>query len=162
MATDTSELRGIRGWLLFFVIVLGLIGPVSSALSFSQELSSLAEADPEWGASVDYEDTVMGAWVVWGTTTILALAAVLLLVLRRTPSSVWITIAVLWVIGPAVSGLVLLDSATLGEPVPAELWVGFARSLIPAAIWTAYLMKSDRVANTYSFRRASVADPRTN
>ena len=150
-----EDIRGIGGWLLFFVIVLMLVGPALAGLSIMAELQAAAVEEPEWATTIDYEDTVIGAWVVWGITTLLAEIAGLLLIFRRRPSSVWATISILWIIGPILNALVLLDSYSVGESITAELWVGMVRSLIPAGIWTAYLLLSDRVANTYDFRRGT-------
>ena len=148
-----EDLRGIGGWLLFFVIVLMLVGPALAGISIMAELEAAVVEEPEWATTLDYEDAVMGAWFVWGFTTLLAVIAGLLLIFRRKPSSVWVTISTLWVIGPILNSLVLFDSYLVGESITAELWVGMLRSLIPAGIWTAYLLLSDRVANTYDFRR---------
>ena len=148
-----EDLRGIGGWLLFFVIVLMLVGPAFAGLSIMTELQAAAAEEPEWATSIDYEDAVMGAWFVWGLTTFLAAIAGLLLIFRRKPSSVWAAISILWIIGPILNSLMLLDVYSVGESITAELWVSMVQSLIPAGIWTAYLLLSDRVANTYDFRR---------
>lgn len=160
MENSHDALRGIGGWLLFFLIVIMVIGPAMSALSLNAELDAVAAADPEWAASLEYEDTVYGAWFVWGAAALVAWLSGLLMFFRKKSSTVWFTIIVLWLIGPALNALIMLDLASVGEQITAELWVGFARSFVPAAIWTAYLMMSERVANTYNFRRsgASISD----
>ena len=148
-----EDIRGIGGWLLVFVILLMLVGPALAGLSIIAELQAAAVDEPEWATTIDYEDALIGAWFVWGFTTLLAMIAGLLLIFRRKPSSVWTTISILWIIGPTLNLLLLLDSYSVGESITAESWVGMVRSLIPAGIWTAYLLLSDRVANTYNFRR---------
>ena len=140
---------------MFFIIILVFIGPALSAISFNSELNAAAAADPEWATTIDYEDSVMGVWFVWSICTSLTLLTALLLIFRRKPSTVVIAILILWVVGPGISALLLIDLASVGESITADLWVDLARSIVPAAIWSAYLLKSERVSNTYNFRRPS-------
>ena len=150
---EDGELYGVKGWLLFLVLVLIIFGPALSAWGIYSELAALEQSDPEFAATVDFEDTSLGAWIVWGFSGTFSVAAGLLLAVRLKPSSVWFAIGSLWVFGPILNGLLLWDIYSIGEEIDANLWVAFARTIVPAAAWSAYLLCSERVSNTYSFRR---------
>lgn len=148
--TDSDEdLVGVHGWLLFFVIALIFIVPILSAAETQSALSDLAKNDPIYAKTTDFEDTQAGAWFVWVVSSILSIIAGLLLAFRHKPSSPWIAIVVLWLVGPCLNGLILWGMQTYGEEITPQLWFELIRSFVPPIIWTAYLRMSKRVANTY-------------
>jgi hypothetical protein len=71
----------------------------------------------------------------------------------RNWRSVTLTIAGVWIMGPAEIGVDMLVAVTLlgsepGRIAGAEAGA-LARALMYSAIWTACLLRSKRVANTY-------------
>ncbi len=151
---DRKELRGVRGWLAFFVLALCALGP---ALELVQQVGDFASARQNMAGTAlasrwaSYETV---AWVVFAVTVLLRWAAgfMLLRVFRRV--SVRVAVAVLFAT-PLLSQLGNLGAiaAAFGDSAAraagGEVVAGLLRGLLIAAVWTAYLMRSRRVGNTY-------------
>jgi hypothetical protein len=151
MGYGDRTLVGVGGWLAFFCIVMGILTPIRVVVA-----TAALYADPniayafgerwaiiqgvEWALSIG---TIAGAWyLVW----------------RLMKVEVWqtvrIVIAGIWILGLAVPALEMLLASWLGgfsiAAVAAETGVELIRGLIFAVIWTAYFLRSERVANTYA------------
>jgi hypothetical protein len=142
---------GIGGWLAFFVLVLTVFRPLTMLISTYANLYG----DPNvalaygavWGSVQTFEwllavAMTLGCWyLAWRLHRI------------RIWRTVQITIAGVW----AVSiGAQLIEAAgvVLIGGLPADLVIGvvapmLGRGLIFGGVWTAYLLRSERVANTY-------------
>lgn len=147
-----DELRGVRGWLLTFVIIMAVISPAWSAISVYRELYT--------GQGALLPDVPMVAslkLLAWGLVAFDALVGWFVafrLVTVHNWLSVQLAIAGIWIssIGGTIAGIAGLVSITglsvgdvLTETGPGEV----IRPFIFCLIWTAYLLKSERVANTY-------------
>ena len=155
MAIHDPDLRGDGGWLAFFLLTLGVFSPLFLAVTGYQTL-----ADPALPAA--YGD-------VWPTlrNAEIALIAVMLLISwfacwRFLQVFNWMTVR----IGIAALWAVLLLN-TFGEPLMVSMITGLdlgivvdavlgesalveeIRPFFYSAIWTAYLLRSQRVRNTY-------------
>jgi hypothetical protein len=135
---EPQELRGIGGWLLFFLLTFAVFTPIRSAIEAAVEVNA-ADAD-----------TVMWTWVFLGVYLIFTWAITGWFVLVRRWFSVLVMVAVLWL--ETVAGIVVLaflpgveGAADGGSPLVLQ---GLTALVYPT-IWTAYLLKSVRVANTY-------------
>ena len=148
-----DSLVGVRGWLLFLVLVLTVIGPALGAWNLISELKSLAAQDPSLVGTPEFVEVTEVSWFIWGIGTFLVFCAGLLLALRHKPSTVWIAICLLWLGGPILNGLVLLDQLMIGVAIETSQAIGIVRSIVPALVWSAYLLMSRRVSNTYRFRK---------
>ena len=144
-----TELIGVKGWLLFLVIVLTVIGPARGAWSVSSQLESLAIAEPALAASEAWIDVYAVAWVAWGFGAILSFVAGLILLFWRKAVAVITVIALLWIMGPLLSVFVVFDT---GAEFDSANSFAVAKSAASALLWTFYLMNSQRVKNTYSFK----------
>jgi hypothetical protein len=146
-----DELRGIAGWLAFFVVVTAVLTPIGAVLMTAFLLygdpSVAAGYGPKWPAVQLFE------WLLTALTVAAAWLIVYRLVRVRTWSSVRITIACIWLTG---LGAMLIDIAgiRLIADVPfALLFEGVGPDIVQVVvvdmIWTAYFLRSRRVANTY-------------
>ena len=149
-----KPLVGVGGWLAFFVIALCVLGPFQAISNTMRDFQALESAHAGATALESWQNYKFGAWTLIGFSVALRLVAGILLTSVHKPFSVHFTIAVLW-ITPIVTaiGTYLLINTLFGtdtaagsqEGVIYELTVG----LTIATIWTAYLLKSVRVKNTY-------------
>ena len=147
-----DELRGVKGWLLTFVIIMAVVSPAWSAINVYRELYT--------GQAAFFPDTPAVVQVrTFAWTLIAARAAIGLFVAWRLLAiwnwrSVQIAIVGIWLIsvGSAIAQYVGISSIT-GVSISDLLAEGGPRTIIQAigfgVIWTAYLLKSERVANTY-------------
>ncbi len=153
MSDGYGEYEGVGGWLAFFLVTLGIISPALMIFTTWRDLS-----DPL--LPLAYGDSFGSIQLVaWGITIVTALLCwfVVYRLLRVLKwRSVVIAIVSLWVIAltntfigawaiSTVAGLPLADFLK-------ELNVELVRPFIYAGVWTAYLLISRRVANTYRGR----------
>ena len=151
MATRDPNLVGVGGWLLFFVIVLAVLSPLRLVVETAMLLAEEAELAAVFGESFD--SVVRFEWalaaLIIGVFWFLAWRLVKVHVWR----SVQLTIAGIWLMGP-VAGLaeVALIAAMVEVPagdLSAGIGVALLQPTVFCIVWTAYLLKSERVANTY-------------
>lgn len=151
--------RGIGGWLGFFLITLGVIGPVRILITAYGLF-----ADPQIAAAYGDRWTVLA--IAEAVLIALNLAALAFLVwrffARRTWKTVRICIAALWLLPIVVTVLDTLVVTLIGGvsagPLIAQMMPDMFRALVYATIWTAYLLRSVRVANTYPREDADEAE----
>lgn len=151
MAYDERALVGIGGWLTFFIFTL--------CLNIAKLMSDALKA---WGL-LDVFSAKFGisgtAYVAINIVFILLAAAsfgyaVWRLNSRQNASTPSIVIAILWIVAlplPVIDsllGTILLDISA--QDAGELLGENVVRPLIYATIWSAYLMRSRRVANTYT------------
>lgn len=159
MSYDDSDLRGIGGWLAFLLIVLAVFSPIRIVISTVQIYSDptiAAVFGQRWGLVQGVEIflsalDIAGFWyVAWRLNSV------------HVWQSVRIAIAGLWILGLGVMMVEILAVAAIGGiPVGTMLEGGavdIARSIVFAGVWSAYLLKSRRVANTYADREENVAE----
>ena len=151
MADHDPSLRGVGGWLAFFLVTLGIFTPLAFIVTGYQVL-----ADPQ--VAVAYGDV----WPTLRNAEIAFIAFVLAILWFAcwrflnvfNWTTVRIGIATLWVLAPLnvfgetflVSRIAGLDFNELLAETPGPDMV---RPFIYATIWTAYLLHSQRVRNTY-------------
>lgn len=146
-------MRGVGGWLAFFVIALCVLGPSQLISSTVVGFSTLEASIP--GASVlpAWQDYKLYTWIVIGLVIGLRLLAGGLLTNHFKPLSVRVAISVLWVTPLITSvGTLISAKAAFGAetPVsPVDTAYVFMANIVIAAVWTSYLVKSVRVRNTY-------------
>lgn len=151
MAYGDPEGGGVGGWLALLVLILAAFRPLALVFSAYANLYG----DPRvalaygaaWGSLQLFEwlliaATIAGCWfVAWRLNS------------RPVRSSVKIAIAGIWILS---LGYLLIDTigvALIGH-IPLALLFGAVvpsavQGLIFSVLWTAYLLKSKRVANTY-------------
>lgn len=149
--TDRSELQGVGGWLGFLVFVLGILSPARMLFQTIANIRETAIMGQVLGPNASIYIQFSWALVAASAAGSVFLAYRLLAVHRW--SSVRIVLIGLWCLASiptlidALVGSILFPEF-VGAIVSEALWSA-AKSSISATIWTAYLMKSKRVANTY-------------
>jgi hypothetical protein len=143
----SRELKaGIRGWLLAFVVWLGIVSPVWTLGLSILIMLRLQQANPGDAALMQSMgwDTLL--WLVTILRACSRVAVGLLMYFRRTAGSVWTALAVLWLSGPL---LIVGPWAVLGGEINIP---GLVRSAAIALAWSIFLLVSRRVKVTYGFR----------
>jgi uncharacterized membrane protein (UPF0182 family) len=151
--------RGIGGWLGFFLITLGVIGPLRILINTYGLF-----ADPRVAAAYGDRWTMLGA--AEAVLIVLNLGALAFLVWRffayRTWQTVRICIVGIWLLPIVVTVLETLVVTLIGGipagPLMMQMLPDLFQALIYATIWTAYLLRSVRVANTYPREDADGAE----
>ena len=140
----------IGGWLAFFLLTLGVISPAGTLIKTATEAAVY-----RWGSLTTFGQITVDAalWIIGGIGAVASCGLALMLLRVRRWASVRGTIGGIWSIAcfDIVSRSVVVDSA-FAEPLLFSLRhpsVGQLRPLIFCVVWTAYLLRSSRVANTY-------------
>jgi hypothetical protein len=149
---DDGELRGVAGWLAVFVVIVAVISPIVSVVRvysalYSDPLVAFGYAD-SWLAIQAFE------WSLVAVCSLAAWFAAYRLVYVRNWMSVKIAIAIIWLIAIGGTAAELAGVAIITRlPVDLILQEGgiglVVRPFIFCLIWTTYLLRSERVANTY-------------
>lgn len=142
---------GVGGWLALFVVLFGL-APIGAVITVYGGL----HADPEMALAFGDSWTTLLAfeWTLVALTAGLCWYTVWRLMNVERWSTVRFTIAAIWIVGPGgllveTGGVALLTGLPPAQLI-AELGVDAGRTLVFAIVWTAYFLRSRRVANTYS------------
>jgi hypothetical protein len=144
-----NELHGVKGWLAFFVCILALLSPVLSVLMTWYAISAEPPSnDPKLGAlnNLDWGTLALQVAIDW--------FIVYRLVAVRNWLSVRIAVAGLW-LGTLVPTLIYcfgyaaIYTMPVGEVFASIPFYHYLDGLLFNLVWTLYLLKSLRVANTY-------------
>jgi hypothetical protein len=148
---DYTYPKGIGGWLAFLIFFLVLFG-----FSGFAELSDLKNT-----VTHQYSDFAIRKWktyvefMTWSQYADFALRlfAGYYLVAKKNWSSVVLTICIIWLIGPISLVLEAIVSDAIFYPLQVtqfeQTFGSSIGSSIGAALWSAYLLRSKRVRNTY-------------
>ena len=148
---DDRALVGVGGWLAFFVIILAVFTPLRVLATIGLDLygdPSVASfyAD-SWGAIQAFE------WSV----AIVTIASAWFLVWRLMKVETWQTVRLviggIWLLSVGLTfveliGVSLIGGLPLGKMI-AEIGAELVRPFFFSILWTAYFLRSRRVANTY-------------
>lgn len=149
-----DSLKGVGGWLAFLIVILTVLSPVANIGMLAKEFHDIEMESPimlHISAYVQYK------WFCWGAVLVasaISITAGCLLWKKHEWKSVRYTISVLWLIGPFSIVLVgLYFYMSFGTDMIGgfmkDMSGPFAKSIFWAIVWTAYLLKSKRVRNTY-------------
>lgn len=146
------EPRGVKGWLAAFVVIIALISPGWAAVQVYRALHGenalLFDSVPEFSMlrTLAWSEVAFALIVGW-------FVAYRLLAVHN-----WTSVRI------AIAGIWLSSVGTLAIEYAAVSWFlglspdlllsaagpqNFIRPFIFGLVWTAYLLKSERVANTY-------------
>ena len=145
-----TELRGVGGWLLLLILILIVLRPIWTAFRNIQKWEGLKQTAGEYATTAEYGTLQAISWAGYGISAIIGIVAGLMLWKRHRRSTVKIAIGVFWLMGP-VLGLIIyfVGLYAVGEPAAFADLKFLAVPVISAAVWTGYLLKSERVRNTY-------------
>ena len=148
---DDRSLVGVGGWLAFFVIILAVLTPLRVLATLGMDLYG----DPavasfyadSWGAIQAFEWSM--AILTIGSGWFLAWR----LMKVETWQTVRLVIAGIWLLSVGVTIVELLGVSLIGGLPIDKMVVGLGAELVRpfifSALWTAYFLRSRRVANTY-------------
>lgn len=155
----TDGPRGIGGWLAFFLVTLGIFGPLVEIIGVIVQLGDpdIARAyGDRWPAvrSSAFALSTSGILICW------FIAARFLLV--RNWTTVRIGVGGLWLlcllnvlVAPL---LVSYFGAIPFRALVSQMLPALVRPILYSTIWTAYLLRSRRVRNTYADPDADEAE----
>lgn len=143
-----DEPRGIGGWLIVFLVLVGALSPIAAII---RKLSEV------YVAGFGFGDISRPSMIIDIAHFAASLALHWYIVWRLLACRVWrtvpIVIAGLWMLSV---GLVLLkivaEAVILGRntlPTYPAAWLANIPPVIWSMIWTAYFLRSRRIANTY-------------
>ena len=147
-----GELRGVAGWLLVFVIIMAVISPLISAVMVYRELYT-GEAAMLDGIPM-FESLRTAGWAMVAFDALIGWFVAWRLVAIHNWLSVQLAIAAIWFAAVAgtvgtILALTAITGASAGDVLAASGPWEHIRPFIFCLIWTSYLLKSERVANTY-------------
>jgi hypothetical protein len=155
----TDGPRGVGGWLAFFLLTLAVFGPLLEIAGIVAQLTN-----------PDIARAYGTRWPAVRTSAVALSAAGILIgwfivgrfLLVRNWRTVRIGVAGLWLLC-ALSILVAPLLVSLFGNIPFQALVSqmipaLVRPILYSAIWTAYLLRSRRVANTYGDPDADQAE----
>ncbi|HNW18110.1 MAG TPA: DUF2569 family protein [Sphingorhabdus lacus] len=143
---SSSELIGVKGWLLFLCMWLGLFAPlynIGLLLVLQYRLEAVNPVDAEL-----MRESGLGAllWSVALIRSAILFAAGAALYLKREAWVVPFALVCLWTAGPV---LTVASAFAVDGEVAVQ---GLVRSIMIASAWSLYLFDSKRVRHTYNFR----------
>lgn len=148
---ERRELRGVGGWLAFLVFILGIASPARILVQTSTNLEEVKAAANLLGPGT--KTYVSISWAIAAAAAAGSIYLAYRLLSGERWSAVRVTIIGLWTLATVPILMDLVVSAILFPSITAHALgpaaIDLAKSSISATIWTAYLLKSKRVANTY-------------
>jgi len=149
--SDETELRGVGGWLGFFVVVIAIISPLRLLIGAYINLYTDPQVALAYGAL--WPSIQAAEWSIIGAALLVHAFITWRLLRVQRWSSVRITIVLIWLLAAGVTWIELVAVSMIAQLPLAALADGIvlemARPFIFCLIWTAYLLRSERVANTY-------------
>ena len=151
-----KRLYGIGGWLQFLIISLMILSPL---VAFGQTLSEIKTQEAGIQNLVDnplWQSIKITIWTFTAIQCSLIISAGFRLWKDHRRTSVRYAITMLWIAGPLLSLIAVLVIAFIGNvdpfagPQVAQAIGSSMAGVIGATVWTLYLMRSQRVANTYT------------
>jgi hypothetical protein len=150
MDDKTKGLKGVGGWLLLLILILIVLRPIWTAFRNVQKWEGLKQTAGEYATTAEYGSLHAVSWTGYAVSTIIGIAAGLMLWKRHRPSTVKIAIGAFWLTGPGIGLIIYLAGLyAVGEPAAFSDLKFLLVPVVSAALWTAYLLKSKRVRNTY-------------
>lgn len=148
------HISGVQGWLAFLIVALMILGPLMGLGNLSGEFKTMVEQYPELAANPQWQRYERVTWYVYIITALISFSAGYRLWKIHVPESVHFAIVALWLAGPVGNLMYGLSAAyvfdeNIFQSGASELLSGLIGSALAAGVWTAYLLRSVRVKNTY-------------
>ena len=147
-------LAGIGGWLGFLIVGLMILGPLVGLGRLFGEFSDAERQFPQLVVNTRWSNYKQASWLILAVSVAISFSAGYRLWKIHFSESVRFAIVALWLSGPfgnllyLTTTVVVFGSQTMSSALP-EMLGGIIGSCIAAGIWTAYLVRSVRVQNTY-------------
>jgi len=151
-----SDIQGIGGWLVLLIVGLMIVGPLSGLFRISHELRNAIETYPQLADNTQWQNYKVVAWIIFTSSAVISFVAGYRLWRIHNRESVRFAIIANWIEGPLQNIFYIISAGII-----FDIGVGLSQliikrviiSCIGAGIWTAYLLLSDRVKNTYGSGR---------
>ncbi|WP_018719510.1 DUF2569 family protein [Arhodomonas aquaeolei] len=162
---NNSHLVGVGGWLLLLTVGLTILGPLMGLGRLAGEFQAAEKMNPGLATSSQWLQYKEYSWWVAGIAAVISFCAGYRLWKIHAVESVRFAVLALWIIGPGatIAQAVVMVIVFGGRAATAgpKMVGGLLGSLIVASIWTAYLLRSRRVQNTYKRPLAPRAESET-
>lgn len=143
------EPAGIGGWLALLIVWMVILRPVAGVYMLGM-MQANSLANPVILDNANWVINTSTFWMVFLVVATLSIYAGLRLWRDRSPAAVKAAIVILWIYSPIAAVDLLIASAYLeGQVTWADAATTIGTNLTVAAAWTAYLLRSRRVRNTY-------------
>ncbi len=153
-----ADPAGIGGWLALLIVWMVVLRPVAGVYMLSM-MQANSLANPAILANSTWLINTSTFWIIFLIVAALSIYAGLRLWRDRSPAAVRTAIVILWIYSPIAAADLLIARAFLEGRVPwPNAALTIAINLVIAAVWTAYLMRSRRVRNTYFHQPALQAE----
>ncbi|MBN9462394.1 MAG: DUF2569 family protein [Burkholderiales bacterium] len=148
-------ISGVGGWLGFLIFGLTILSPLSGFGKLSSEFRDALEQFPQLAGNSQWQNYKLMSWLIFTTSAVISFSAGYRLWKAHFNESVRFAILALWLAGPLANILYmasafLIFGDSVGGNATAKMIGGTIASCVAAGIWTAYLMRSVRVRNTYN------------
>lgn len=153
---NIKDFSGIGGWLSILIVIM-ILSPLSVIQRFINEFSKTEKIYPQLVVNAQWLQYKQISWLIIVFSIAFSFTAGYRLWKFHFPNSVLFAIIALWISGPlgnllhTVTAIALFGSQALSVALP-EMFGGIIGSCIGAGIWTAYLVRSSRVKNTYNYK----------
>lgn len=160
--TKNSQLVGVGGWLVLLIVGLTILGPLVGFGRMIDEIEMAEKQFPSLLSNAAWHQYKQISWNVFVVTVAISISAGYRLWKIHVKESVSFAIIALWLAGPIgnIAQIIIigisfgLNTNTINKAIPS-----FIASVIPAGLWTAYLLCSVRVKNTYMLRPLAPHEP---
>ena len=156
--TKNTSLSGIGGLLFLLILWLTFFAPMYGYGKLTQEFSESIKQFPHLATNEQFLNYKQSSFIIFAASALTSFAAGLQLWSVHYPGSVRFAILALWLSVPFAKILNLAaalwiyreiaDPSKIEEMILTMLGSTFS-SCVVAGIWTAYLLRSVRVKNTY-------------
>jgi hypothetical protein len=154
MMKKNLYITGVGGWLGFLVLRLMVLDPIVGFYGLSKFARDAIEQSPRLAYYDQWQNYKQTALLIFVVSAAVSISSGYRLWKIHIPESVKFTLFALWLVGPlnailhlATISIVFKDSAFSYNILP--FLIGIIISLVVAGIWSAYLLRSVRVKNTY-------------
>lgn len=154
------NISGVGGWLGFLVIALMILGPLLGFSTLTEVFRGAVDQFPQLAFSMQWQKYEQASWLIYVASAAISFSAGYRLWKNHSPESVKFAILAIWLAGPLGNVLymvaaIIISGSNAGGNTIANMIGGTISTVIAAGIWTAYLMRSERVKNTYQLVRSS-------
>jgi hypothetical protein len=146
---NANSVAGVRGWLAFLVVLVGVLTPLAQMGSLVALFNAAPVLRPVFGEN--WESYLVITSIIIGMKIIICLLVARALIWQKVASTPRFAIAGLWIVY-CLFGMLSLAIFGVLNPKPFPITAGASRLIWPliiCVIATAYLLRSKRVANTY-------------
>ncbi len=150
---EEKHLYGVGGWLALLAVALTILAPLLILGGTGSEIGDVERSNPSIAENASWQGAKSALLSISVVTALFSMYAGYRLWRQFVWTSVLIAITALWVnnlVRPLLSGVALVWIMEINSSeVGGEILTTIVKGSFIAGIWTAYLLMSERVSNTY-------------